>query len=181
MRNIAAVLLIAAAALACRGRSGPAQRTQQQYDVVQEGQTTSATSSIAAPGEARAPIATATNTDTTGSFTLPTTTAPANMPGGPAGGVLPPQQPGAMSSGMPMPAPMPRGAANVRVPPQPSPIVTTTTPTQPAPIVTTTAPPRPAERRPPPSNTTTTTSNDTAPPTDTAETDTTQTQTTDTT
>src|SRR5438874_919844 len=141
MRNIAAVLLIAAAALACRGRSGPAQRTQQQYEVVQEGQTTSATSTIAAPGEARAPIATATNTDTTGSFTLPTTTAPANMPGGPAGGVLPPQQPGAMSSGMPMPAPMPRGAANVRVPPQPAPVVTTT------PL------PRPAERRPPPSDT----------------------------
>src|SRR5256714_8884609 len=118
MRNIAAVLWIEAAALACRGRSAPAQRTQQQYDGVQEGQTTSATSTIAAPGEARAPIATATNTDTTGSFTLPTTTAPANMPGGPAGGVLPPQQPGAMSSGMPMPtpAPMPR----VRVPAQPA-------------------------------------------------------------
>src|SRR5438045_3100806 len=36
MRNVTAVLLIAAAALACRGRSGPAQRNQQQYDVVQE-------------------------------------------------------------------------------------------------------------------------------------------------
>src|SRR5216117_443259 len=127
MRKALAVVLVAAAALAC-GRSGPpAQRNQQQYDVVEEGQTTSATSTIDAPGEVRPPIATATNTDTTGSFTLPTTTAPANMPGGPAGGVLTPQQP-AMSSGMPMPARMPR---------------------QPAPIVITTQP-RPAEHRPPP-------------------------------
>src|SRR5213595_2765407 len=119
MKKLATVLLIAAAALACRGRSAPAQRTQQQYEVVEEGQTTSATSTIAAPGEVRPPIATATNTDTTGSFTLPTTTAPANMPGGPAGGVLP-QQPGAMSSGMPTRAPMPA--------PMPAP-----TPRQPAP------------------------------------------------
>src|SRR6266571_4926775 len=102
MRKATAVVLVAAAALACRGRSGPAaQRNQQQYDVIQEGTTSSATSTIDAPGEMRPPIATATNTDTTGSFTLPTTTAPANMPGGPVGGVLPPQQPGAMSSGMP--------------------------------------------------------------------------------
>jgi hypothetical protein len=76
MRNAMALVLIAAAALACRGRTAPAQRTQQQYDVVQEGQTTSATSTIDAPGEVRPPIATATNTDTTGSFTLPTTTVP---------------------------------------------------------------------------------------------------------
>jgi hypothetical protein len=149
MKRAIALLLVAAAALACRGRSAPAQRTQQQYDVVQEGQTTSATSTIDAPGEVRPPIATATNTDTTGSFTLPTTAAPPNMPGGPAGGVLPPQQPGAMSSGMRMPAPR-----------------------QPAPIVITTQP-RPVERRPPPTDTT-----DTAPPTDTAATDTTQTTTT---
>jgi hypothetical protein len=140
MKKLTTVLLVAAAALACRGRSAPAQRTQQQYDVVEEGQTTSATSTIDAPGEVRPPIATATNTDTTGSFTLPTMTAPANMPGGPAGGVLPPQQPGAMSSGMPAPAPMPR---------------------QPAPIVITTPQPRPVERRPPPTETTDTAATDT--------------------
>jgi hypothetical protein len=138
MKKLTTVLLLAAAALACRGRSAPAQRTQQQYDVVQEGQTTSATSTIDAPGEVRPPIATATNTDTTGSFTLPTTT-------------VPPQQPGAMSSGMPPPAPAPR---------------------PPAPIVITTQP-RPVERRPPPPTETT----DTAPPTDTAATETTQTDT----
>src|SRR5437016_4280308 len=114
MKKLATVLLVAAAALACRGRSAPAQRTQQQYDVVEEGQTTSATSTIAAPGEVRPPIATATNTDTTGSFTLPTMTAPANMPGGPAGGVLPPQQPGAMSSGMPTPMRAPTPAPTPR-------------------------------------------------------------------
>jgi hypothetical protein len=76
MKKLTLVLLVAAAALACRGRSAPAQRTQQQYDVVQEGQSTSATSTIEAPGEVRPPIATATNTDTTGSFTLPTPAAP---------------------------------------------------------------------------------------------------------
>src|SRR5438876_455326 len=144
MKKLATVLLVAAAALACRGRSAPAQRTQQQYDVVEEGQTTSATSTIAAPGEVRPPIATATNTDTTGTFALGTAMPPPNMPGGPAGGVLPPQQPGAMSSGMPMRAPMPAPM-----------------PRQPAPIVITTPQPRPVERRPPPVDTTTT-SSDTA-------------------
>src|SRR5436190_1504925 len=73
MKKVATVLLVAAAALACRGRSAPAQRTQQQYDVVEEGQTTSATSTIAAPGEVRPPIATATNTDTTATDTTQTT------------------------------------------------------------------------------------------------------------
>jgi hypothetical protein len=177
MRTKTAVLLFAAAALACRGRSGPAQRAQQQYDVVQEGQTTSATSSVGAPGEAQPPVTTATNTDTTGSFTLGTAPAPANMPGGPATGVLPPQQPGAMaSSGMPpmgsAPAPPPRPVTIVRTPSQ-SPVLTNTQ-----------APPPPTtERRPPPVNTTTssdtaaTSTTDTTASTDTtATTDTTSTE-----
>lgn len=188
MRRHTAVLLIAAAALACRGRSGPAQRAQQQYDVIQEGQTSGATSTINAPGEVRPPIATTTNTDTTGSFTIGMAPAPPNMPGGPAVGVMPPQQPGAMSGGMPMPppapmssgapVPTPRASPTIRVQTQP-PAATTTVTTTPTTATTQPAPPPPprnAQHRPPPTDTTTTTSSDTAPPTETQTTDTTSTE-----
>lgn len=147
-----AVLLVMAAALGCRGRSGPAQRSQQQYEVIEEGQTGSATATINAPGEVQPP-ATATNTDTTGTFALGTALPPTNMPGGPVGGVLPPQQPAPMSSGTPPPAPAPRATVY-------------------PPITVTTTPQPPRERRPPPTQTdttSTTTSSDTAPPTDTSQ------------
>lgn len=134
MRTKTAVLLFAAAALACHGRQQTAQRAQQQYDVIQEGQTTSASTTVGAPGEqVRPPVATATNTDTTGSFTLSTAAPAANMPGGPATGVLPPQQPGAMTAGSPPPAPMASGAPPLRVPPQPAPIAVSRTPRRPPP------------------------------------------------
>jgi len=171
MKSAFAVLLVtAAAALGCHGRSGPAQRNQPQYDVVQEGQSGSATSTISAPGEVQPPT-TATNTDTTGSFALGTVAPPANMPGGPAtGGVMTPQQPGSMASGMPPAAPAQPSRPSVYVPPPPQPVpttVVTTTPTQPP-------PPRTRERTPPPTDTTaTTTSTDTA---TTATTDTSSTQ-----
>jgi hypothetical protein len=142
MRMKTAVLLFAAAALACHGRQQTAQRAQQQYDVIQEGQTTSASTTVGAPGEqVRPPVTTATNTDTTGSFTLSTAAPAANMPGGPATGVLPPQQPGAMTAGSP--PPMASGAPTVRVPPQPAPIAVSTAPQG-------TPPPRATPRRPPP-------------------------------
>jgi hypothetical protein len=184
MRTTTAVLLAAAAALACHGRTAPAQRAQQQYDVVQEGQTSSATTSVGAPGEVRPPVTTATNTDTTGSFTLGTAPPPANMPGGPAAGVLPPQQPGAMT-----PTSVPPSMASAPA----APIQRSPTTVQPAPVATNTQPPPPprtTDRRPsrstqPATTTTTTTSSDTS---GTATTDTTgttapttQTQTTDTT
>ncbi|HEV2719138.1 MAG TPA: hypothetical protein VG323_03890, partial [Thermoanaerobaculia bacterium] len=78
---IVPVLLAAAAALACHGQSAPAQRTQTQYDVVQEGQSDMASSTIGAPGEVRPPASTATNTDTTSTFALGTALSPPNMPG----------------------------------------------------------------------------------------------------
>ncbi len=175
MKGVFAVLLVgSAAALGCHGRSSPAQRNQPQYDVVQEGQSGTATSTISAPGEVQPPT-TATNTDTTGTFALGTALPPANMPGGPAGGVMTPQQPGSMASGMPTSAPVqPRPAGTVYVPPPPQqPVPMTPT------VVTTTPQPPPRRERKPPTQTdttATTTSSDTAPTTDTATTDTTSTE-----
>jgi hypothetical protein len=69
---IAAGLLLAA----CRNNS-TMKRGEQNYDVVQEGQTDSVTSTISGPGETPPPMTTApmtgTNADTTTSFTLPAT------------------------------------------------------------------------------------------------------------
>src|SRR5436309_14016611 len=69
------MILLAISVAACGGRSRTMQRTQQQYDVVQEGQASGATSTINAPGEARPPTATQTAVDTTTNFTLPGATA----------------------------------------------------------------------------------------------------------
>jgi hypothetical protein len=67
-----ALLLIATA---CgRGSKGTMQRGLQSYDVVQEGQASGATSTLAAPGETPPPI-TNTAVDTTTNFTLPGTVA----------------------------------------------------------------------------------------------------------
>src|SRR4029079_12781389 len=172
MKSAFAVLLVtAAAALGCHGRSGPAQRNQPQYDVVQEGQSDTATSTISAPGETQPPV-TATNTDTTGSCALGTASPPANMPGGPvAGGVMQPQQPGSMASGMPQATPVqpPRTSSHAYVPP-PTATTVVTTPPQPPPA-------RTRDRKPPTETTDTTATTDT---TDTATTDTVATDTTST-
>ena len=141
-RVIVPVLLVVVAALGCGKQSAPAQRNQPQYDVVQEGENGSATSTISAPGETQQPT-TATNNDTTGTFALGTAMPPANMPGGPANGVMPPQpqaQPAPMASGMPAPPPPP---PRPRRQPQPIVVNTTTTDTSDTTETTNTAPPPP--------------------------------------
>src|SRR5437763_16711961 len=92
-RRIMSFLLVVALASAC-GRSQSAQRKDQNYQVVQEGQASGVTSTISGPGETTPPM-TNTGVDTTTNLTLdnpsplgtqgtsniagtlPTTTAPA--------------------------------------------------------------------------------------------------------
>ena len=91
----------------CRSRSETLKREQQQYDVVQEGQTSGVTSTINAPGEAPPSPAgmTGTNADTTSNFTtLPQTTmTTASMPQGTIAATLP-----VTSTDTPPPKPAPR-------------------------------------------------------------------------
>lgn len=102
MRKTLTVLLIAGTAMACRGRSSSVQRTQQQYDVVQEGQASGATGTINAPGDVRPPVATQTNVDTTTNFTLPGATASNGAAPGSVATTLPPA---GMTAGLPGAAP----------------------------------------------------------------------------
>src|SRR5689334_6691623 len=79
-RRIASFLFIAALASAC-GRSQSAQRKDQNYQVVQEGQASGVTSTINAPGETTPPI-TNTGADTTTNLTLLDNPAPLGTQGG---------------------------------------------------------------------------------------------------
>src|SRR5436853_7685294 len=73
-RRKLSILICSALVLGC-GRSQTAKRTEQNYQVVQEGQASGVTSTINAPGETPPPV-TDTAVDTTTNFTLPDNPAP---------------------------------------------------------------------------------------------------------
>ena len=178
-RRMASFLLSAALVSGC-GRSQPAQRKDQNYQVVQEGQASGVTSTINGPGETTPPM-TNTGVDTTTNLTLldnpaplgtqgtsniagtlPTTTAtpPRTVPTStlpPMTSATPsaPTTTGTVTSSQPQPQQQPQRRKTTR-PPQ-----TDTTATQAPPPTDTTA-----TQAPPP------------PPTDTTKTDTTKTDTT---
>ncbi len=159
-------------------------RENQQYDVVQEGQTTGASSTINAPGETPPPVTT-TAADTTTNFTLPTGQTAVASPNS-LGGTLPPTDSSMPSATpglyVPAPANVPPGTIQIRrhnpqqptyIPQQQQPYVTPSEGRRPIPR---TAPvvPQPAPTRPPESEQPTTTtqpppdSTDTAAATDTS-------------
>ena len=149
---LAAIALVAA----CRGHgSGDSlQREQQQYDVVQEGQSSSAvTSTINAPGEPGAPRPgmTGTNADTTTAFSLPQVAgggATPTQPGTIAGTLTIPSNTGPMV-GYPSSPPRPRPRATPR-PVQPPRTDTATTSLEGPPPTTSTIPPTTDTAPPPP-------------------------------
>jgi hypothetical protein len=157
------------ATLACIGflvfgcsRSAKVQRSQQDYQTVQEGSASGVTSTINAPGETTPPL-TNTNVDTTTNFTLPNNPNPlgSDTAGGSMASAIPSGAPGMPPAARPRPAPV----AN-------APVVTDT--------VGSTTPAMPRQRAPQPQPSrnrqqTDTAATDTAappPPTDTAMTDT---------
>jgi hypothetical protein len=101
--RFAVLLVVVSLAGACRSDKN-LKRGQQNYDVVQEGSATGATSTISGPGETPPPATTApltgTNADTTTNFTLPATRTDT------AGGSM--QQPNTIAGTMPAPVPRPR-------------------------------------------------------------------------
>jgi hypothetical protein len=174
MKKTLMSLAIAAALIACHGRGSDSslqRKDQQQYDVVQEGQASGATSTINAPGEVAPPPApmTGTNADTTSNFTLPQVATSGTQAG----------QPGTLAQTLPQTT---SGSATTPgAPPRPPRPATTTTTTQPA------SAQRPEHRRneptqtdttgtsvegPPPSTSTNPPNNDTAPPPPPTQTDT---------
>jgi len=164
-RKIATLACIAFLVLGC-SRSGKVQRSQQQYQTVQEGSASGVTSTINAPGETAPPL-TNTNVDTTTNFTLPNNPNP--LGNDTAGG--------SMASAMPATTSYPSGMPAVsrpRTAPR-APVVTDT--------IGSTTPAMPRERAPQPAprdrQQTDTAATDTSapPPTDTAMTDTSSTDT----
>jgi hypothetical protein len=155
----ASSLICLALVLGC-GRAQTAKRTDQNYQVVEEGQASGVTSTINAPGETTPPM-TNTAADTTTNFTLPDNPAPLGaQPPNTVAGTLPPStatqprvQPPPMSSSATVPLAQPK--------PRPQPPRTDTTATQTPPPTDTTA-----TEAPPPTDTTKTdtTKTDTAPP-----------------
>src|SRR6202007_1248603 len=106
------VILLVLAAASC-SRQQKMQRDQQNYDVVQEGATGTATSTLAAPGEQPPEMttssATATNVDTTTAFTLPeTVTNTSTAPPGTVAGSLPTTTGGSIGQYTPHPRTLPR-------------------------------------------------------------------------
>ncbi|MBV9069208.1 MAG: hypothetical protein JO093_10380 [Acidobacteria bacterium] len=164
IRKIATLACTAFLVFGC-SRSGKVQRSQQQYQTVQEGSASGVTSTINAPGETAPPL-TNTNVDTTTNFTLPTNPNP--LGNDTAGG--------SMASGMPATTSYPSGtpgmpASRPRTSPR-APVVTDT--------IGSTTPAMPRERAPQPAardrqqtdTAATDTMSTTPPPTDTAMTDT---------
>ena len=138
------VILLILVAVSC-SRQQKMQRDQQNYDVVQEGATGTATTTLAAPGEA--PPSTATNADTTTAFTLPeTATTTSTAPPGTIAGSLPTSTGGSIGQYTPQPRPVVR--PRVEQPPMNSSTSTT------APPATGTVPP--TTPPPPPTDTTAT-------------------------
>ena len=141
------------------------QRQQQQYDTVQEGQTSTAvTSTITAPGEVARPTAgmTGTNADTTSNFTLPQV-SPASttqsQAGTIAGTMTIPSNSGTMA-GYPSnpPRPKPRPTVTKTEPAKTDTTTTsverTTTTSTTLPVTDTATPPS-TDTQPPPTTTTT--------------------------
>lgn len=169
MRKALIYLAIPALLAGChRGGSDSLQRQQQQYDTVQEGQSsTVVTSTITAPGEV-APKAgmTGTNSDTTTNFTLPqvsSTTSTQNQPGTLAGTLTVPSNSGPMvgyPSNPPQKVrPKPRPPVVAKAEPAKTDTVTTDVKAPPpststTPPTTDTAPPPPSDTQPPPTTTT---------------------------
>jgi hypothetical protein len=123
---------------ACGDRNSGVQKNQQQnYDVVQEGSSTAATSTINSPGDTAPPLTsstiTGTNVDTTTNFTLPNTVTTATTT----------DQSGSIASTLQQTPPRPR--------PRPRP---------PAQTATTST----SVESPPPTDTTTTSSDQPSPP-----------------
>ena len=128
---------------ACGDRNSGVQKNQQQnYDVVQEGSSTAATSTINSPGETAPPLTsstiTGTNVDTTTNFTLPNTVTTATTT----------DQSGSIASTLQQTPPQPR--------PRPRPPAQTTT--------TESTPTSTSVEGPPPTDTTTTSSDQPPPP-----------------
>ena len=148
-RRMTLAILLAFAVVSC-GRSKTMQRGQQQYDVVQEGSSSSTSTAISAPGEAPPPLSTApltnTNVDTTTAFTVPGTTVATDT-----------TPPGTIASTLPTPATQ---RPRPQTPPRTIASPPAQTPTNP-PAATSTAPTTPpvtdsAQPTPPPSSTDTT-------------------------
>ena len=168
-RKIATFACTAFLVFGC-SRSGKVQRSQQQYQTVQEGSASGVTSTINAPGETAPPL-TNTNVDTTTNFTLPNNPNP--LGNDTAGG--------SMASAMPATTTYPAGtpamppATRPRTSPR-APVVTDT--------IGSTTPAMPRERAPQPAardrqqtdTAATDTMSTTPPPTDTAMTDTSSTE-----
>ena len=181
-RRIVTFLLFAALASAC-GRSQSAQRKDQNYQVVQEGQASGVTSTINGPGETTPPM-TNTGVDTTTNLTLLDNPAPLGTQGtSNIAGTLPTTTTPAPAAAAPS---VPRMTPTTTLPPMTSatpsaPMTTDTVPaSQPKPRPRKTAPPpqtdTTATQAPPPTDTTAT--QPPPPPTDTTKTDTTKTDTT---
>jgi hypothetical protein len=164
------LIYLAIAALLAVGchRSGSGdslQRQQQQYDTVQEGQSSTAvTSTIIAPGEVAPPAAgmTGTNSDTTTNFTLPqvsSTSTTQTQPGTLAGTLTVPSNSGPLigyPSNPPQARPKPRPPVVTKA--EPAKTDTTTTEAGAPPPSTSTTPPTTDTAPPPPPST------DTQPP-----------------
>ena len=172
-KQFGAILLIFAA-ISC-GRQQKMQRDQQNYDVVQEGATGTATTTLAAPGET-APPATATNVDTTTAFTLPeTATTTSTAPPGTIAGSLPTSTGGSIGQSTPQPRPVAR--PHVERPQEPMPPMnsstsTTAPPNQNAPTTTDAVPPTTTDTAGPPKKDKEKKQDQPPPPTDTTATST---------
>ncbi len=161
---LAAVALVTACG---KGSDDSLQREQQQYDVVQEGTSTAASSTIGAPGEVPPPAMTNTNADTTSNFTLPqvATTTTTQPPGTIASTITIPSSSGPLI-GYPAapPRPSPTGPADhpAATTSRTDTTATTSTSLEPPPSTSTnppttdTAPPPPpsTDTQPPPTTTT---------------------------
>lgn len=181
----AIVLISAALAAGCGGRSQNAKHAaNQNYQVVEEGQASGVTSTINGPGETPPPL-TDTNLDTTTAFTLPDNPAPLGAaPAGnvagtfPASPAYPPTYTPAPRPRVVAPPPMASSSAPAPQPPKPQPPPPSDTQVTDEPLPTTTAAtttstqPPPAQEKPKEqpkpeetkTDTTSTTTTSTAPP-----------------
>jgi len=173
------VMLCAAFGFGCHRDSAKLQRTQEQYQVVQEGSAEGATATINGPQEVRPPVATDTGADTTTAFTLPgAQPAPAatNTTGSSVASTIPntvspplptpshttTQQPPMSSAAAPAPTPQPQPTQRTH---EQHPARTDTTGSQPPAATTDTSSTTGTTATQPPAN------NDTASKTDTTKTD----------
>ena len=154
-------LVIVLMAFSCRDHS-KMQRTQEQYQVVQEGSANGASSTINGAEEVRPPVTTDTSADTTTAFALPAAAgaAPVN-PNGSIASTMPQQSSGSMPvQSVPVQAAPQQPRPHVEHPREQRPAQTDTTASQ-----------------PPQQPTDTTVTSTEPPPTDSAKSDTTKTDT----